>query len=230
MAAATSSFTCLAFMAKGFSHKTFFPALRKSRPTLQCSVCRTPTYTTSGRGNNTLILCLCPKVVTCSSLTNVRVFSQLLVAAIGLRNTMLLGELLGTLQASGCNDGYLHIRRKEKKHSTFISLLLCQQQMRHLKEGMTTWLSGCSTWWSPGGKVFIATLKSWLIFPASQSPQRVAMLIIGSKWPVWCLSKNLTCLRVLTLDTVANRQQFNNSTVAFIFKVGRSSHHLPSQG
>lgn len=47
LAAATSSFTCREFMAKGFSHSTFFPASRNSRPTLQCSMCSTPTYTMS---------------------------------------------------------------------------------------------------------------------------------------------------------------------------------------
>ena len=32
------------------------------------------------------------------------------------------------------------------------------------------------TWWSPGGRVFSATVKSWLIFPALQIPHLVAML------------------------------------------------------
>lgn len=49
LAAAMSSFTCLEFIAKGFSHSTFFPASRNSRPTRQCSVCSTPTYTMSVR-------------------------------------------------------------------------------------------------------------------------------------------------------------------------------------
>lgn len=47
LAAAMSSFTCLEFIAKGFSHSTFLPASRNSRPTRQCSVCSTPTYTMS---------------------------------------------------------------------------------------------------------------------------------------------------------------------------------------
>lgn len=49
LAAAMSSFTCLEFIAKGFSQSTFFPASRNSRPTRQCSVCSTPTYTMSVR-------------------------------------------------------------------------------------------------------------------------------------------------------------------------------------
>lgn len=47
LASSTRSFTCLEFIAKGFSHNTFFPALRNRRPTHQCSVCSTPKYTMS---------------------------------------------------------------------------------------------------------------------------------------------------------------------------------------
>jgi len=35
-----------------------------------------------------------------------------------------------------------------------------------------------STWWSWWGRVFRATQKSWLMFPAPQIPQRVAMFLL----------------------------------------------------
>ncbi len=55
-AAETSCLTSLRFMAKGFSHSTFFPALRNSRPTCRWCVWRTPMYTTSDRRHSSVIL------------------------------------------------------------------------------------------------------------------------------------------------------------------------------
>lgn len=111
LAAATSSFTCLEFMAKGFSHSTFFPASRNSRPTFQCSVCSTPTYTMSVGGGHSQLKCFkrpragggdAPFV-----LTDVPVAGQLRVAAVSRGNAVRLGKGLGPLQAPGRDGGYL---------------------------------------------------------------------------------------------------------------------------
>lgn len=118
LAAVTRSFTCLEFIAKGFSHNTFFPASRNSSPTCQCSVCSTPRYTMSVRTQmlqaqhqtattTCHFLCLCSKAAHRSQLTNVWVVGQLLIAAVSLRNTMLLGKLFGALQAPRCDGCYL---------------------------------------------------------------------------------------------------------------------------
>lgn len=74
LAMVVRSFTCLEFIAKGFSHRTFFPALRNSWPTCQCSVCSTPMYTMSVRTQmfqaqlqavtpTRVYLCLCSQAI-----------------------------------------------------------------------------------------------------------------------------------------------------------------------
>lgn len=132
LAAATSSFTCREFIAKGFSHSTFFPASRNSRPTRQCSMCSTPTYTMSVKDTDVAQSAskkqrelLRPAPINAphpnclhnnsiSRLTDVWVFGQSLVAAVSLRNAVPLGELLGSFQAPRCNGSDLCEVKKQK--------------------------------------------------------------------------------------------------------------------
>lgn len=129
LAVATRSFTCLEFMAKGFSHNTFFPALSNSRPTLQCSVCSTPTYTMSAR---TQMFQAQLQTATQQAIISARAAWQLFTHQCPgrwpaprscLRNTMPVGKLFGTFQAPRCNDCYLCEREKNThiNHSVALS-------------------------------------------------------------------------------------------------------------
>lgn len=132
LAAATSSFTCLEFIAKGFSHNTFFPASRNNRPTFQCSVWSTPRYTTSvGKERAqpaSVVAPLAPR--TLMGLTNVRVAGQLCIAAVSCRNAVLLGEVLGALQALWCDGCNLYIEEDRNWRALVTELLGgCQQNV-----------------------------------------------------------------------------------------------------
>lgn len=128
-------------------------------------------------------------------LTNVRVAGQLCIAAVSCRNAVLLGKVLGAFQALWCDGCYLRIEEDRNRRALVTELLSWWQRKR----------AYLSTWWCSGARVFMATLKSWLICPAPQRPHLVAMFswMVGDKWDSWCFSNDPSCWWVTTLEEVA---------------------------
>lgn len=137
LAEVTRSFTCFAFIAKGFSHNTFFPASRNSWPTCQCSVCSTPRCITSvGTRSRLSIKHLHEHIIINShsfELTNVWVVGQLFIAAVSFGNSMFLGKLFGSLQAPWCNGCYLYRTAKKQTKNTQANINQCYSVNTPLK-------------------------------------------------------------------------------------------------